>query len=345
MTSRVPLLAFAVVLSACHAGPRVDGADMNPRYFADGAIVRSLVARIDTIGPAPTTERCIVRRTDDGFLLTAELAPVVSPMPPIDARSTRVLRDSANVRVVSRWGIDGTAGPYVGTFTHHPPARDGFAIVVALEGERAVVRSTTADGPRGEGMDREHVVAALAPASGGRALVVLAPDSDLTVTDVARWLAALDALEAPIALGMVLTTDRDLAPNRTSPPAPDADRCDALPSLASEGPVGALTPDVLRASLGPLRDAILRCAALVPTRAVAEGGRLRVGVRIGPAGEANHVCVTDDDVGDDAFRICVADAARHVRWPVPSPAGFVDAYLPLVVAPDRSAEHRGLCVD
>lgn len=341
MTSRVPFL-LAFVLCACHASSAThDGPDMNPRHFARDARASSLVARVDTIGPAPTTDRCILRRTDDGYELAAELAPVVSPMPPVDARSLRVMRDFTGVRLVSRWGIDGSAGPYVGTFTHHPPPRDGFAIVVGVEGERAIVRSTTPDGPHGEALDRDRVLQLLGMAHPG--LVVFAPDADLTADAVARWLTAIDALDLPIALGMVLTTDRDLAAARTSPVGHDTDRCLALPPLASDGPLGSLSADAIRGAMSPMRDAVLQCRTLVPTRAVAEGGRLRLGLRIGPSGEADHVCVTDDGVGDDAFRICVAQAARQVRWPTPSPAGFVDAYLPLVVARDDSSAHRGMC--
>jgi hypothetical protein len=53
--------------------------------------------------------------------------------------------------------------------------------------------------------------------------------------------------------------------------------------------------------------------------------------------------VTHDSIDDDAFRICLADAARTMLWPTPDGAGAVDVYVPLVLAADRSSVHTGLC--
>jgi hypothetical protein len=315
----------------------------DPARLAASNTFRTLVARVDLIGSTPRPGGCLLRRSPDGFELAADLAPAISPLPSVELAPLSALDDAETVRIVSRWGTDGASGPYVATFTHHPPLPAHLGVVVVVSGDRASLRSTLGDAPREDGLDMARVAARLVGVRERQPQIIVVAGPEVRVDVIARWLVALDALRMPMAFGMAVSTDRDLSPSPSSAGGSESARCVSLPALAEASPLGTMTPARLREALPGLREAVGRCTALVPSRAVATGGRIRLGARIGPDGRAREACVTDDSVDDDAFRICLVDAARTMTWPVPDTAGYVDVYVPLVVAADRSAVHRGVC--
>lgn len=303
------------------------------------------MGRIDTLRTSPHSPACLLRRQGDDYTLTADIAPVVSPLPEADPAAVDALRSADTVRIVSRWGVDGERGPYVGTFTHHPPLAEHFGIVVAITGDRASLRSTTPDGPRENSVSRDAIAAQLEGASSRHPLLIVTADAGVDMQTLARWLEALDVLHLPLALGLVIHTDRDLAQRHALSIDNDATQCTVLPPLEGGGPIGALSAVTLRDALPALRDVVSHCTTIASSQAVAVGGRLRVGVRIDANARASDVCVTDDSIDDASFRICLVDGIGRMAWPTPSPAGFVDVYLPLVIAPDLQSSHRGICLD
>ena len=87
--------------------------------------------------------------------------------------------------------------------------------------------------------------------------------------------------------------------------------------------------------------ALQHLGGVEPARA--EGGRLVLHFRVGPEGAVQAACAREDDLGDPALRRCVVSRLSALRFPAPDPPGHVDAALPLVFRPDRSAAPRALC--
>jgi hypothetical protein len=117
---------------------------------------------------------------------------------------------------------------------------------------------------------------------------------------------------------------------------------DGLPEPQSDEPEGSLDPAALRAELTPLRDAALRCALATGGQAL-QGGRLELGLRIGADGRPRELCIVRDAIGEAVLRRCVIEAARALKFPLPSPTGFVDVQLPLELALTGPAAQRPLC--
>jgi hypothetical protein len=105
---------------------------------------------------------------------------------------------------------------------------------------------------------------------------------------------------------------------------------------------GSLDPAALRSVLAPLRDAALKCALSTGGQAL-QGGRLELGLRIGADGRARELCMVRDAIGELVLRRCVIEAARALKFPAPSPVGFVDVQLPLELALTGPAAQRALC--
>ena len=66
-------------------------------------------------------------------------------------------------------------------------------------------------------------------------------------------------------------------------------------------------------------------------------------MRIGPDGRVSEVCVVESEHPDPTLHACLVRSARAVAFDAPSPAGFVDVQLPLVLAPLPVQRQRALC--
>jgi hypothetical protein len=115
-----------------------------------------------------------------------------------------------------------------------------------------------------------------------------------------------------------------------------------LPAPAPGSPEGDLDAKAIVAQLGPLRAAAEACLAHARGPASA-GGRLVLALRIAADGRTQQACLMEDAIGDAALAGCVIDAANALRFPAPSPAGFVDVHLPLALAPEGPPMQRALC--
>jgi hypothetical protein len=148
-----------------------------------------------------------------------------------------------------------------------------------------------------------------------------------------------------IALAVPLDPDVRLPAEPVVPPeVMDRGFCGggALPEPAADAVEGDLPAVEVRAALAPLGEAAARCLAGASGRA-ASGGRLDLALRITAAGRVGDACVVRDPILDPTLRLCVLAAAQSLRFPAPSPAGFVDLALPLRLTPDAALAQRPLC--
>jgi hypothetical protein len=117
---------------------------------------------------------------------------------------------------------------------------------------------------------------------------------------------------------------------------------EGLPEPQADEPEGSLDAAALRPVLAPLRDAALQCA--LSTGGVALlGGKLELGLRIGADGRPRELCMVRDAIGELILRRCVIEAARGLKFPAPSPTGFVDLQLPLELALTGPSAQSALC--
>ena len=75
----------------------------------------------------------------------------------------------------------------------------------------------------------------------------------------------------------------------------------------------------------------------------AAGSRIEITMRIGADGRLADACISRDSASDPALRDCLLEVARGTVFPAPSPAGYVDAALPLTLAPDASLTQALVC--
>jgi len=302
----------------------------------------ALVARLDAIAeePARTVEPCLVRATTDGLRITADLAPAITPMPAVDADAIAVARAANTIRVASRYGVDGDSGPYVATFTRHPPATEGLVIVVFVERDSVFLRSTREAGPREDGIGIDRVGDRVRDAtSASHALVVVAASPDTPFARIGEALAAMRAVETPFALGVAFTTNETLIA-RPGRPDDGVGLCETLPPSSSER--GSLPVSDLRDSVESLRREVASCSERADPRIYARGGRIRVAIRIDARGRATERCAVEDGLRDAPFRACLLDAVGAHAWPIPE-AGIVDVTFPLVVRTSTEGTSAAIC--
>lgn len=287
---------------------------------------------------------CLLARAPSGWRLAADLAVAVRPLAnapdDLDAR----LAAAAPVVVLSRWGRYGTPGDGMlvlnaVTSTLPPPREPAVVWVVTADG--VYVRSTAAPSAREAGT-AEAARAAL-PADPGALFVAAAGSVSLArlaavLAVVPPELAGRVALAVPLAEGVRLPADEG-----SSAGTEDNSRCpDGLPELAADAPIGDLRPDRIVASLGPLRQGAEICVGATAGPGAA-GGRVVLAMRIGPDGVVNEACVIESAAPDPVLHECLARAARAVAFDAPSPPGFVDVQLPLVLASLPVQRQRALC--
>jgi hypothetical protein len=159
---------------------------------------------------------------------------------------------------------------------------------------------------------------------------------------VEQLIAALGSVPERFEVALAVALPKG---TRLPPPAAKGNELscpDGLPEPPADAVEGSLEAAALREVLAPLRDAGLSCAMSTGGRAL-QGGRLELGLRISPDGRARELCMVSDTVGEPLLRRCVIEAARSLRFPVPSPAGFVDVQLPLELALEGPTAQHALC--
>ena len=163
-------------------------------------------------------------------------------------------------------------------------------------------------------------------------------EAQVPVREVYALLEELHRLGARTAFAV------NLAPNTPLPaePAPaSVQRCPDGLSETSE-PEGNLELDALLAGVGPLKERAPDCLTRGGAQGAA-GGRLTVAMRIDAQGRVKESCMRADELGDPAIAACVLELTRGLAFPAPSPAGVVDAELPLVLRPHSAPAQAAVC--
>ncbi len=360
MPRRSSLFALAVLLAACggketvveHPDDRepdaahgAGDADQAPASRALGitATFGDLVALargLDDRSEGDAAAGCLLGGAGP-YRLEADLAVALHPLPEAPADLDERLETTRSVRVLSRWGQLGAEGDLAAVvFTTTPPPTTGSAVAWIVTDRGLSIRPIGPSGAREGPLSLAHA-AERAAALGGAGLVVVASEAGVALSDLRTVLAALASARAAVALAVTLAPDV-----RLPSPSPVADDgvglCpNGLPDVP-DTELGQLSAQAIVSALGPLRDGATACLESAQGRAAA-GGRVVLAMRIGPDGAMANACLVEDPIRDPRLRSCLLEAARATAFTPPSPAGVVDAVLPLELRPDASATQRPTC--
>lgn len=323
------------------------------RLLPDGATFQDLVAsarRLDDRRDQESASRCLIRPAAGARAarLEADLAVAVRPLASapedLDQRLTTACEP---LRLLTRWGVvGGTLPPQplgVVAFTTTTPIA-GAPVVVALTGAGTRVRTTTGClGRSPDGID-DLTAAPVQEALRNAPAIAVTAEAGVPLARVVELLQQLEPLGRPLVLGVVLASDTRLPAPAAQPGSdPSAGLCpDGLPEPAASEAPGEMSAQTLLGSLGPLRTAAQSCLASA-TGPGASGGRITVTFRIAADGRVSQACARQDAPDDPALRACVLESVRAIQFPPPSPPGYVDAELPLVLQPDSTLAQRALC--
>lgn len=310
--------------------------------FAD---LLSAARRLDDRRDQGSDAGCLLRRGALGFRLEADLAVAVRPLPEApDDLEERLASDLGPVNVLTRWrayGSGDAARPsFVAVTTTLPPLQEPARVwVVTPSG--VIARASNATATSRDAIALDAAATAL-PADLGALFITAAPT--LPLARLAEVLARVpDSLAGKVALAVALGAGTRLpAPPEAQAEADDAHCPGGLPPLPADAAEGDLSPTDLISSLGPLRQGASICVGATQGPGAA-GGRVVLAFRVSPDGTVNEACVVEDATNDPGLRSCLARATRTIAFPSPRPPGFVDAQLPLVLAPLESQRQRALC--
>ena len=171
------------------------------------------------------------------------------------------------------------------------------------------------------------------------ATVYVAADPDVPSNELVDLLRAIPE-RFEVALSVALPNTTRLPPMAAE--TREGSCPDGLPAPPADAPEGELSAAAAQAAFAPLREAALTCALTTGGRALL-GGRLVLGVRAGADGRISDACFVQDAIGEPMMRRCLVSAARDLRLPVPSPAGFVDLHIPLELSLSGPARQRPSC--
>lgn len=288
---------------------------------------------------------CLLR---PAWRLEADLAVAVRPLPASpDDLDDALEAEPGPVNVLTRWGAFGSGDPAHPSFSAVtstlPPRREPALVWVVTE------RGVYARSSREAARDVEPVpvaqLAATIPDPESIGALFVTAESGTPISRVADVLALVPpALAGRVALAV------PLAPGTRLPTPPREAELDAraglcpngLPELPADAPSGDLRPDAIVQSLGPLRQGAETCVSSTQGPG-ALGGRVVLALRIGPDGRVSDACAVEDATNDAVLRECLLRAARATAFPAPEPPGYIDAQLPLTLAPLASQRQRPLC--
>lgn len=342
LTAAPAVAPVSVSQPAETGGDAVDGGQL-----AAGAQYKALLAAAPGRADAAASECLLAMGAGGAVSLRAEFAPATSTWPESEPAPT--LLGAAAPRVLTPYGQVGAAveGPLLVAFTRLPVStvrRDGLVLDVLPDGA-VEVAFTDGRTPAARVADTAAAALAAVRAVQGEPLTVFVLAS--AATPVAQVYALLRAL--PHGLPVALTLMLPAGSHVPTPPAVGAGSTtgssvcpQGLPALEDSAPQGELGRAALLSALGPLRDAGARCLAAAPGPAAA-GGRVKLGLRIGAAGQVLHACLVQDAIGDPTLAACLAESARGLRFPTPTPVGTVDVHLPLNLQPIELPAPAGTC--
>jgi hypothetical protein len=301
-----------------------------------------LARNLDAANHTQSQEGCLIASAPEARL-AADLLVATRPLPDVPQElATSLSKAAGPATVFTAWGVSQGELPDIvlAAFTTTTPA-SAKALPLALfvtsqgvfvRGAPLVLRA------RPEALDTSAAGTLLAQVS-EPSIVYVSAEAAIPVAQLAAAMRSIpNRFELALAVVLPKGTRLPAAPERSQ----ELLCPDGLPEPTSDEPEGSLEPAALRATLTPLRDAALQCATSTGGLAL-QGGRLELGLRIGPDGRARELCMVRDSIGESILRRCVIEAARSLAFPAPNPAGFVDVQLPLEIALTGPAAQRAAC--
>jgi len=314
------------------------------RSLGDAATFGDLVAAARTLdeqGGADAEPSCLLRRSPAGWRIEGDLSVALRPLPdPPEGFASRM--GEGSMRVLSRWGQVGSGRLAVAAFTGAPPPSRGALAVVFVGDEGIWLRTTEGEvpvehaGPFTHAQIAPHLEVVLEQAD---VQLYVTAEAEVSLTLLAEVLAEVPEEVADRVVLGVLLDDGVALPSPPPPGRADVGMC-ATGLPPTETAEGELAPSQILEALPDFRRATGLCLGEASAEA-ARGGRMVVTFRVVEGGTVGEACAVEDALDDSGLRTCVLDALRAVRFP--DPGGYVDAMLPLDLAPDRSGTQRALC--
>ncbi|NCQ61396.1 MAG: hypothetical protein GW913_12120 [Myxococcales bacterium] len=339
--------------SADSASTHSSGTEQSPeatdaRALAAGAHFADVVAALEAAEVAhaeAATAPCVMTGGSDdrSAHVDAEVAAAVHPIP--DAPADLASRVGVEaVAILSRFGARGPAQPglAVATLTSTDPPGDGEQMLIVLTSRGALLRSTDRAMDPGTPFSLEELRRRLNALSPAPELLALTAEASIPVSVLHDALLAVpDALAPRLALAVTLPPGTR-TPEAAAASAQHSPICEDLPALAVGEREGVLEGRVLLAGVAPLRDAVPAC--LDTAGADARAGTMVLRFRVARDGSVAAACVASDETGSDGLRTCVLEHLGQLHFPAPSPAGVVEAAIPLRFALDHGAPLHGQCL-
>jgi hypothetical protein len=306
-----------------------------------GARFAELVALAQQLRSADATAGgCLLERTPEGFRLAADLLSAFDPIPDAPASLESFSdRPEARVAVLGAFGPGGAsdAAIVLAPFTTTPPALAGAPVVALLQSVEGVALrySTHAATDADSGLSPSQAVPRLLASAPADAALYVTAEAGTPLAELYALLAELPDAR-PTALAVALPAGTRLPP----PPEPAAAaRCaEGLPELPEDAPLGDLEPAALGATLSALRQSATSCM-----RALHGAGKLTLALRVDAGGRVSDACAIESDVTEGVLATCLTESARQLRFPAPSPPGFVDLHLPLTLMPSDLQPQNPVC--
>lgn len=302
-------------------------------------LLRAIQARAEQ-----PTGACLLRRTRAGFTVGAPLALATQGWPETPA-SLPTAEPEHRLHVLTRWGQLGGAepGPLLIDVTGVPPAAlQAPAVALLLDAGGAIQLLSTDAAPQRLADAHASGAALVAATRRGIQSLFVTATRDTPVASIAALLEQVPD-GAAVAFAIALPPGSRMAPVEPPASALHASVCPSgLPAPAADAQEGDLDRSALLAALEPLQPAAADCMQHAGVGAAA-GGRITLAIRIGSAGQVTHACLVEDGIGDATLAACLSEHARSLRFPTPTPAGFVDVHLPLALSAPSSAPLRAYC--
>jgi hypothetical protein len=336
------------------AGDAPNASTGDPRSLRANATFKdlvNLVNRLDQQGLDNSPDHCLLKKpasSDQPWLIKADLAVAVRPLPEPPAELASVVRDgSLPITILSRWGRLGDVPQSLAlaAFTTDPVANTLPSFVIFLTAEGIFLRAPNSqnDALPKHALTIDTLAPVLAEHVSGRdAVMYLTAEGAIPLSAFYETLASLPSGKSRIVIASPLPLNTRLPAQGSSSPSQNQSCPEGLPTAPDDSAEGSLATDAISDGINPLHQALEVCLSR-STVTASTSGKLTLALRIGREGRVERSCLMEDDVRDSTLTNCVLNAANQLIFPKPNPAGLVDVHLPLRVSPLVGPPQKPVC--
>jgi hypothetical protein len=297
-------------------------------------------------------KKCLLRRPallQEPWNLDADLAVAVRPLPSTpDDLDKRLEGHPGKVHVMTLWGRvgDDTNAIVLVAFTTTSPQSARLPAVALFLTDRGITvrQSDEASEPNAAPLQLADVGPFLANLASKKefALYVTA-NANISLRALYDLLSVLPYPQREVALTVALAPETRL-PKPFIPSAKEADIwCpQGLPEPPEEAPQGDIPQIEIMTAMGSMRDKARQCLSVAEGSGAA-GGRVVIAMRVDENGNVSKQCLVEDAIQDLALGKCLLSTVGELRFPPPSPKGFVDIHLPLKLSPEGISGQSPIC--